>query len=135
MTYSEWEADNIAKRNSLVLKLQHKTIDEIVKYFEYDNMIASEPDYCGLYKQGTKCHDIPNLNCYNCGCPHFIYDENGLDKLGTKVVYSKCNINAKDGSMFESDNAIHQDCSNCVIPHGKQAATKELKINRGKYNG
>ena len=63
-------------------------------------MKIKEKDFCPLYDKNKKCHDIENLNCYLCGCPYF--------RVGKKR--SWCSIDAKDGY-------IHQNCSNCTIPH------------------
>jgi len=32
--------------------------DEIIKYFSYDNMVKNELDFCPLYKDNKKCHNI-----------------------------------------------------------------------------
>jgi len=93
-------------------------------------MVTAEPDFCGLYTTKTKCHDMPELNCYSCGCPYFIFDDQGLEHKDGKVVYSKCTINAKEGATFESAEAIHMDCSNCTVPHTTTATLKELKGNK-----
>ena len=126
MTYQEWANTHKEKRDKLVAKLSDLSVVEIVDYFDYDNMVIKETDFCGLYKDNTKCHDIKGLNCYNCGCPHFIYDDNGLEVQDGITVFSKCNINAKEGSQFKSEAAIHQDCSNCTIPHTKTSARNEI---------
>ena len=93
------------------------TTPQIVDYFDFDNMKQLETSYCGLYADNTKCHDIEKLNCFFCGCPYFAYDDNGLAQSGDKTVYSKCIIDAIKSSEFISDKAIHQDCTNCDIPH------------------
>ncbi len=127
MTYEEWEQAHEIKRDNIVQKLSGLSVEEITDYFSYDNMVKAEPNFCGLYAQNKKCHDMQDLNCYNCGCPYFQYDDKGLSKKGTATVYSKCTINAKESAEFKTEDAIHLDCSNCTIPHTAVAAKKELK--------
>ena len=108
MTYKQWYESFGDKHNKIVEKLSHYSDDEIIKYFDYDNMKQKESDFCPLYKKNKKCHDIENLNCYFCGCPYF--------RVGEKK--SWCSIDAKDGSTIKAkDGYIHQNCSNCTIPH------------------
>jgi len=133
MTYKEWDDSNATLKTQLILKLQgqNKSIEEIVSYFDFDNMIIHEPTFCGLYATNTKCHNLETLNCFFCACPHFKYDDKGLVKKADKTIYSTCKINAIKGSEFISENAIHQDCTKCDIPHrpyfAYRSATKYTK--------
>jgi hypothetical protein len=83
-------------------------------------MVINEPDFCPLYAKNQKCHDIEELNCYLCACPNFRFNDNGFETIKNKTLFSKCSINSKDGTKFESDTAIHQNCSGCIVPHNKK---------------
>lgn len=100
-------------------KLTQLSDEEIIAYFRFDNMVKQEPDFCLLYKDNKKCHDMEDLNCYLCACPHFRFDDEGLQKIESKTLYSACEIDAKNGAKFISDDAIHQDCTKCLIPHNE----------------
>ena len=119
MTYAEWSTDYVTKRSNLITELakQDYNIEQIINYFDFDNMVANQPTYCGLYASSTKCHNIDKLNCFFCGCPHFTYKDEGTIQPNGRTLYSSCNINAIKGSEFITDGAVHQDCSNCEIPH------------------
>lgn len=121
MNYSDWYNGFCSSKNKIVQKLLDKEYDkkEIIDYFSFDNMIKSEVDFCLLYKDNKKCHDLEDLNCFFCACPHFKFDDDGLSSDGEKTTYSICSINSKDGSVFQYEDALHQDCSNCTIPHQK----------------
>ncbi len=111
MTYQSWHEEHATKHKNILTKLTHLSNNEIIEYFDFENMKVKEPDFCLLYSQNKKCHDIKNLNCYLCACPYF--------RVGSKS--STCDIKSKHGSSFESpDGFIHQDCSKCIIPHKKQ---------------
>lgn len=118
MTYKQWFDSHSLKHQSVISTLSAKTKYEIIDYFTYENMRDKHNDFCLLYATNTKCHDIPNLNCYACGCPYFRFDDNGLEVSGNKTVYSICTKGL--GSVFESEVAIHHDCSLCEVPHQKK---------------
>ena len=117
MTYTNWIDTQRHKHQKIVYKLSHLSDKEIINYFDFKNMVINEPNFCYLYKENKKCHNIENLNCYLCACPYFRFDDDGLYIKDDRVVYSICNIDAKDSKEFISDKSIHQDCSNCHIPH------------------
>jgi len=119
MTYNEWSKDEVARRNTVITKLkaQEFSTSEIVEYFNFENMVKNEPNYCPLYATSTKCHDREKLNCFFCGCPYFTYSDKGISQRSQKTVYSKCELNAIKSSEFTTETAIHLDCSNCEIPH------------------
>jgi Zn-finger protein len=111
MKYKTWIKNHSIKHKNILNKLKSLSDDEIVEYFDFDNMVKNEPDFCPLYKDNKKCHDMEKLNCYFCACPLFRIDD-------TK---SYCDINSKYGSTIQAkDGFIHQDCSNCQIPHKTQ---------------
>ena len=128
MTYSSWSKEHIQKRSALLISLVEKGFsnDDIVKHFSWANMVRSHPEYCGLYAENKKCHNLQELNCLFCACPHFVFNDNGLYIEGLKTVYSRCGIDSRFGTEFEYDIAIHQDCTLCLIPHTKQFAYKYL---------
>ncbi len=108
MSYKQWIEKHSLKHKKIMDKLDLLNDDEIIEYFRYENMVKKEPDFCPLYKNNKKCHNIDDLNCYLCGCPNFRITD-------TK---SYCNINSKYGSKtIGKDGFEHQDCSKCLIPH------------------
>jgi Zn-finger protein len=119
MTYRSWFDAHAYKHKKIVDKLVAKnyTQKQIIEYFEFDNMVKSENDFCLLYRDRKKCHKIKKLNCYFCACPHFLFNDAGIKQEGEFTVYSECTI-AK-GDTFKYGNKIHHDCSNCIIPHKK----------------
>jgi len=98
-------------------KLTHLRDEEVIAYFRFENMVKKEPDFCPLYKENRKCHDIEELNCYLCACPNFRFDDNGLEEIDGKSLKSRCAIDSEEGSRFIGKDAIHQDCSGCLVPH------------------
>lgn len=98
-------------------KLTPLSDEEVIQYFRFENMVEKEPDFCPLYKENKKCHNMEMLNCYLCACPNFRFDDNGFRKEGDKTVYSICDIDSKDGAIFQTEEAIHQNCSGCAVPH------------------
>ncbi len=108
MSYKSWIESHGKKHKDIVVKLSHLSDNEIIEYFRFENMKEREPDFCPLYKDNTKCHDIENLNCYLCACPNFKVSK---DK-------SYCDIKSVDGSsIVAKDGYVHQDCSKCIVPH------------------
>ncbi len=126
MSYLSWFEEQAAKHKKVMTKLLAKNLnkDEIIAYFDFDNMVIHEPEFCPLYKElnakgkvGKKCHDMESLNCYLCACPNFRFDDNGYEQRDGKTVYSFCDIDSKDGKQGVYGDAIHQDCSGCSVPH------------------
>ena len=124
MTYKEWFIAHGNKHQAIMQKLQHANEEEVIAYFRYENMRIREPAFCPLYRLNKKCHEMEILNCYLCGCPHFRFDDHGFYKKEGKTVYSYCVIDSAQGGRLVSKDAIHQDCSNCTIPH-QEAYIKE----------
>ncbi|CAA6814010.1 MAG: Unknown protein [uncultured Sulfurovum sp.] len=116
MTYMEWYQAHGEKHKVIMDKLTHLSNEEIVAYFRFDNMVEKEPDFCLLYKDNKKCHDVEELNCYLCACPNFRFDDDTWEMKG-KTYLSTCSINSKEGGEFVTDAGIHQDCSKCLVPH------------------
>jgi len=117
MLYVSWYQTHGEKHKAIMAKLTHLSDDEVIAYFRFENMVKKEPDFCLLYKEEKKCHDMEGLNCYLCACPNFRFDDDGFKTVEDKTLYSTCSIDSKDGAQFISDDAIHQDCSGCLVPH------------------
>jgi hypothetical protein len=117
MSYETWFQTHAQKHNAILQKLTHLNHTEVITYFSFENMVQQEPNFCPLYATHTKCHSIETLNCYLCGCPHFRFHTHGIKTEEGKTRYSHCAINAKEGKRLEINNEIHQDCSDCTLPH------------------
>ena len=126
MGYNDWFEAHAKKHKKIVDKLLVKgsTKDEIIEYFDFDNMVKKEIDFCPLYAKNKKCHDMENLNCYLCACPNFRFNENGLGSYNEYKIVSKCDIN--NGKEFAGKGVIHQDCSSCSVPHHKSFIEKNF---------
>lgn len=127
MKYIDWHKEHLLKHKAIIEQTKDKSKDEIIDYFDYDNMRQKEPNFCPLYAQNYKCHDMKNLNCYMCGCPHFRFKDNGIEMRENRVVYSYCTQNL--GDEFISDNAIHHDCSKCTLPHTKKFISDNFDLD------
>ena len=117
MSYINWFQTHGEKHKAIMDKLTQLSVDEVIAYFRFENMVEKEPDFCLLYKEHKKCHDMEDLNCYLCACPNFRFDDDGVEEVEEKTLYSTFSIDSKDGAQFISDDAIHQDCSGCLVPH------------------
>ena len=117
MSYNTWFETHGQKHKNIMKKLQDLSDEEIITYFRFENMVEKEPDFCLLYKDNKKCHQMDDLNCYLCACPNFRFDDEGISQEENTVLYSTCSIESKDGAQFVSDDAVHQDCSGCTVPH------------------
>ena len=117
MTYSQWFKQHGEKHAKIMQKLTHLSDNEVIEYFRFENMVEKEPDFCPLYAKNQKCHDMEQLNCYLCACPYFRFNDDGLYIKEKRIYYSDCSIHAKKGKKFIAENAVHQDCSLCLLPH------------------
>jgi hypothetical protein len=126
MSYREWFKKQGEDHRKIVDKLVDKGLSkaEIIEYFDFDNMVAKENDFCPLYKDNKKCHDMESLNCFLCACPYFRFHNTGIKKISNKTQYSYCSIESKNGQQGVYGDAIHQDCSNCTVPHKKRFVSK-----------
>ena len=130
MTYEEWFLKQGELHSNVMKKLTNKSIDEIIEYFKFENMVKNEPDFCPLYKDNKKCHDMENLNCYLCACPNFRFKDEGFSKTEDgKTLYSVCSINSKDGDQYIGEDYIHQNCSGCVVPHRAKYIKNHFNTN------
>jgi hypothetical protein len=126
MGYKEWFEDHKQKHKKIMEKLSHLSDDEMIEYFQFNNMVKNEPDFCPLYKDNKQCHEIEGLeevNCYLCACPNF--------RVASKN--SHCDIDCKYGSyIVADDNFIHQDCTRCYVPHTISYVKKHFDRDWGK---
>ena len=123
MSYINWFEKHAQKHQEIINKLDGFSDDDIIKYFRFENMVEKEIDFCPLYEKNKKCHDIENLNCYLCGCPNF--------RLTS--VKSFCDINSKNGGTIKGkDGFIHQNCTNCIVPHDEKYIKKYFDKNWSK---
>jgi hypothetical protein len=122
MSYSQWSQKHAKKHKKIIEKLLKKGYDKeaIIEYFDFDNMKKEEFDFCPLYAKDKKCHDMESLNCYLCACPNFRYSDEGIKKVDNKTLFSRCNIDSKDGQAGIYGEKIHQNCSLCQVPHTKE---------------
>lgn len=125
MRYIDWYNEHYFHHKAIMEQLKDKSIDEIIEYFDYENMCAKHPDFCPLFTSNSKCHEMKNLNCYMCGCPYFRFDDNGLCLDNDKnTVYSYCTKGY--GDKFIANKQIHHDCSKCTLPHTKKFISKNF---------
>lgn len=131
MSYIQWYKDHGNKQKVVLDKLLGRgmSMNAIIDYFDFESMCENEPDFCPLYADHKKCHDIESLNCFLCSCPNFRFDDAGIDKQETKTRYSFCDIDSKDGAVGVYGEAIHQDCSGCSVPHHKAYVKKHFHTN------
>jgi hypothetical protein len=108
MSYYAWFMQHAKKHQAIVERVNK---EDLIDYFRWENISKSDVDFCPLFRENKKCHDMENLNCYLCACPNFRFDDNA------QKVKSWCAIASKDGAQIEHNGIIHQDCSQCQIPH------------------
>ena len=126
MTYLEWFEAHAQKHEEIMNTLTHLNDEEIIQYFIYENMQKKHPDFCPLYIQNKKCHDMETLNCYFCACHHFRFSDSGLAIESEKTRYSLCSIEAKESKDFINKDTIHLSCSDCNLPHKKSVIQKKF---------
>ena len=129
MAYKSWFDAHALKHKKIVDKLVEKefTQEQIIEYFEFENMVKNELDFCPLYKKNKKCHDMEELNCYLCACPNFRFNEEGLGTYNEFKILSKCDIH--NGKTFAGKGVIHQDCSSCTVPHHTSYVEKHFDLD------
>ena len=122
MGYLSWFKQHAKKHDAIVQKVSQEK-GALIEYFRWENISQTDVDFCPLFAQGKKCHDMKELNCYLCACPNFRFDDSATR------VKSWCAIESKDGATIEHDGVIHQDCSNCTIPHHLPYIQKHFDSN------
>lgn len=131
MRYCDWFETHANKHRVIIEKLQAKnlTSQEIIDYFNFENMVICEPDFCLLYTNKQKCHDVDYLSCFLCACPFFRFNDEGLRTQEGVLVKSECSIHAKGARWFTYENVTHQDCSLCLLPHTKGFVKKHFGMD------
>jgi hypothetical protein len=131
MSYCDWFETHANKHHAILQKLQAKnlTSQEMIDYFNFENMVVCEPDFCPLYANKQKCHDVAYLSCFLCACPFFRFNDEGLCEENGMTVKSTCAICAKHGQKLTYENVIHQDCSLCFLPHTKGFVKKHFDVD------
>ena len=131
MSYASWFESHARKHKKIVDKLVTRGYqkERIVKYFDFENMVKKENDFCPLYEKNEKCHNLESLNCYLCACPNFRFKDSGVKKMGDAVQYSFCDVDSKEGRQGVYANKIHQDCSKCSIPHAQTYVKKNFDLD------
>ncbi|MGM0533404.1 MAG: hypothetical protein ACQERK_02795 [Campylobacterota bacterium] len=126
LSYQSWCDKHGKKHAKLIGDLQQRGLgqEQIITYFEYENIALSQPGFCPLFAQNKKCHNLKYLNCFFCGCPYFIFAK----EEGAKI-QSRCAINARFGVQKSYNNQLHLDCSDCNIPHTYQFVRKNFTYN------
>ena len=129
MNYIDWFNEHANKHKKIVDKLLSKNYskEQIIEYFTFENMVKNEVNFCLLYKENKKCHDMENLNCYFCACPNFRFDDTGLESENKFKLLSMCDID--NGDEFNVDGVIHQDCSKCTVPHHEAYIKEKFDLN------
>lgn len=119
MGYQSWFREHGEKHREIVDRLKAKGLspEQIIAYFDFENMVQKESGFCPLYAENKKCHEMEKLNCYLCACPYFRFNDQGILKKDQKNVISNCGIDSKQGKEYHHKDEIHQDCSDCLIPH------------------
>jgi hypothetical protein len=130
MSYIAWFEAHAKKHRKIVEKLLACGMgkEEIIEYFVFENMVGKERNFCPLYSEGKKCHDLEYLSCYLCACPNFRFNDAGIEKVDGKTKYSFCAIDSKEGKLGVYGDAIHQDCSKCGVPHAKEYVVKHFDL-------
>jgi len=131
MSYATWFNEHADKHQKIVQKLLKNgyTKEQIIEYFDFENMVKKENDFCPLYKEPKKCHDMDSLNCYLCACPNFRFKDSGIQKVAQNTQYSRCDIESKDGKQGIYGDKIHQDCSLCSVPHHRAYVEKHFDLD------
>lgn len=131
MGYDTWFNEHAIKHEKIVKKLLEKELskEQIIDYFDFENMVKEEKDFCPLYKDHKKCHDMETLNCYLCACPNFRFNDEGITKVEDKTQYSFCDIDSKDGEQGVYGEKIHQNCSGCSVPHHRAYVERNFDYN------
>ena len=129
MSYESWFNDFAKKHKAIVDKLLVQGLgkEEIIDYFDFDNMVKEEDDFCPLYKDNKKCHEMDSLNCYLCACPNFRFNDECIKVYNDKKILSECDIN--NGETFTGDGVVHQDCSSCSVPHHRSYVSKNFDLD------
>lgn len=130
MSYLEWVEAHAKKHAALMQKLKARGLskEQIIDYFDFDNMRKKEEEFCELYAAGRKCHSMKKLNCFLCACPCFRFYNTPLTKESVTIV-SECSIASKNGKALMVKNERHQDCSGCIVPHSRKYVETSYNVS------
>jgi len=130
LSYNIWVKKHAAVHKTIIAKLikQGLSKEQIIDYFDFENMKEKERDFCPLYAKNKKCHEMQELNCYLCACPNFRFNDAGFKNVDGKTEFSYCSIASKDGKQGIYGDAIHQDCSQCSVPHHRSYVEKHFHL-------
>jgi hypothetical protein len=128
MSYRSWFKEHGLRHRAIVDRLLDEGYSqkEIIDYFDFDNMMKAEPQFCRMYEKKKKCHDIKTLNCYLCACPFFRFNDDTMGTVNGKPQYSCCSINSSKGKLGTYGEKVHQDCNGCVVPHKPSFVAKHF---------
>ena len=131
MSYKSWFDTHAQKHKKIIDKLLQNNLskDEIIEYFKFENMVEMESDFCPLYAEKKKCHNVEYLNCYFCACPNFRFNDKGIEEIDGKTKYSFCSIDSSQGQLSVYDKTIHQNCSRCVVPHTEKYVKDKFDLD------
>lgn len=131
MSYFSWFVEHDQKHRQIIQKLNEQGLspNEIIHYFIFENMFENEPKFCLLYANKQKCHNLKYLNCYMCACPHFRFNDEGIEQKEGVLVKSYCSIDSKKASRFLYGGVEHLDCSKCSVPHTKAFIEKYFDVS------
>ncbi len=129
MSYRSWFNEHGNKHKVIIDKLiaADYSKEMIIEYFDFENMVKHENDFCVLYQEPKKCHDMEKLNCYMCACPNFRFDDEGIKPYADKTIMSECDID--NGEEFAHDDKIHQNCASCTVPHHEAYVAKNFSLD------
>lgn len=131
MSYKSWFDAHAAKHKKIVQKLSilGYSKEQIIDYFDFENMRISEVDFCPLYRENKKCHEMETLNCYLCACPNFRFSDSGIGTFDENTVYSMCSIGSIEGKQQNFEGKIHQNCTRCTVPHTQKYVSEHFDID------
>lgn len=129
MSYSDWFNAHAKKHASIMKTLANLSKEQVIDYFQFDNLQQKESNFCPLFATNTKCHTMKKLNCYFCACPYFRFNDGAIEDASGNVIKSWCHINAREAKQFVDGNVIHLDCSECFIAHQHGVIQKQFKRN------
>jgi len=94
LSYKKWYEDHAQKHADILKTLSHLSQEEVIEYFDFDHMKIKHPEFCP-----------------------FRFDDDIIRVEDGKNLYSYCSIESKNSAKFETKDSIHNDCSNCKVPH------------------
>jgi Zn-finger protein len=97
-------------------KLIEERIDKLISEWNFEVRKKYHPKECTCYSQDKKCHNIKDLNCLFCLCPHYYLN----------VEEGGCKINSSKGKFIDTPNGKIWDCSDCYFLHKPENIKKYL---------